>query len=72
MSTTTESMNETIEFSRKSIVDLGTLLSSILAQSEKGTAAHSLAGIGTYVADEYAAMIESMQADIQKNIEVKG
>tara|TARA_R110002095_G_scaffold122573_1_gene106482 strand:+ start:1731 stop:1949 length:219 start_codon:yes stop_codon:yes gene_type:complete len=72
MSTTTENMNETIEFSRQSIADLGTLLSSILAQSEKGTAAHSLAGIGTYVADEYGAMVESMQADLQENIKVKG
>ena len=53
-----------IEFGRKSINDLGVLLSSILAQSEKGTAAHGLAGIGTYVADEYGAMVESMQTDI--------
>jgi len=62
---------EAIEFNRKSISDLGALLSSILVQSEEGTAAHNLAGIGTYVADQYGAMVESMQADIKKNIEAK-
>jgi len=62
---------ETIEFSRKSIADLGIILSSILAQSEEGTAAHGLAGIGTYLADDYGVMVESMQTNIQKSSEVK-
>jgi len=64
----TSSINEAIEaieFSRKSISDLGTLLSSILAQSEEGTAAHNLAGIGTYLADDFSSVIESIATNIQ-------
>jgi len=65
----TENISETveaIEFSRKSISDLGALFSSILAQSEEGTTAHNLAGIGTYLADDFSAVIESMPTNVQE------
>ena len=58
-----------LEFSRKSISDLGVIFSTILSKTETDSQEHRLAGIGTYLAGDYASLVESMQTELEANLE---